>query len=239
MWFAYFDESKEDNRLFVYSALIVNSEQWNETFEDVKKFRRALRMRHGIYINKELHAWKFAGGKGKISDRVLNKEARSQIFKEVLEFVANSGNFKLISSINSNEFFAFERIINRINRTAEAQGQQVLLFSDEGQEAVFTKRIRRMRIFNHIPSNRGAWNESGQPTRNIPTRQIIEDPLFKKSHMSYFIQLVDFCAYALLRMERPIESRTKYGYEKMYLALRPCIIQAVNNRCTKGLAIIR
>lgn len=238
MWFAYFDESKEDNKIFVYSALLVDGKLWNESFEAVKAMRRQLRLDHGIYLGKELHAWKFAAGKGRISDRVLSKSARAAIFAHILKFIASSGHFQIVSSINTNEFYAFERIINRINRTAEARGKQVLLFSDEGQEIVFTKRIRRMRVFNHIPSNQGTWS-AGAATKNIPISRIIEDPMFKKSHLSYFIQLVDFCAYALLRMERPIPSRSIWGYDKMYEILQPCVIQAVNPRCPKGLAIIR
>jgi hypothetical protein len=239
MWFPYFDESKEDNRFFVYSALIVEAERWNEAFEAVKAFRRDLRVRHGIYIGKELHAWKFAAGKGQIADRPVSKQQRAEIFKEILTFIASCGHFKLISGVNESEFYAFDRIVNRLNRTAEAQRQQTLMFSDEGQEVVFTSRIRRMRVFNHIPSNRGVWEGLGSSTRNIPIRWIIEDPIFKKSHMSYFIQLVDFCAYALLHSERSIASRTILGYNTMYPILRPCIVQAVNTCCPQGLAIIR
>jgi hypothetical protein len=36
MWLAYFDESKENNQFFVYSALLINAEQWNEAFAAVK-----------------------------------------------------------------------------------------------------------------------------------------------------------------------------------------------------------
>jgi hypothetical protein len=35
MWLASFDESKENNQFFVYSALLINAEQWNEAFEAV------------------------------------------------------------------------------------------------------------------------------------------------------------------------------------------------------------
>ena len=36
--------------------------------------------------------------------------------------------------------------------------------------------------------------------------RIIEDPLFKTSKSSYFIQLADFLAFSLLRHEKPIAS---------------------------------
>ena len=42
--------------------------------------------------------------------------------------------------------------------------------------------------------------------------QIYEDPVFRKSHRSFFIQLADFCAYALLRSERQLPSKTDYEF---------------------------
>src|SRR5215510_8856836 len=101
----------------------------------------------------------------------------------------------------------FDRIINRINRTAEAYGQYTILICDEGQEVQFTRRLRKMRVHNPIPSDRGVWEDTGAVTKNIPVSRILEDPFFKDSSTSYFVQLVDFCAYALLRMEKPIPSR--------------------------------
>lgn len=93
MWFAYFDESKEDNRHYVYSSLIVDSDKWNETFEAVKDMRRLLRTKYGIFIGKELHAWKFAAGKGQIADHPISKIQRAEIFRVVLDFIALSGHF--------------------------------------------------------------------------------------------------------------------------------------------------
>jgi Protein of unknown function (DUF3800) len=69
-----------------------------------------------------------------------------------------------------------------------------------------------MGVFNPIPSMLGGWPE-GTATRNIPTQFILEDPVFKVSQRSYFIQLADFCAYALLRKERPVATKTKCGLD--------------------------
>lgn len=238
MWFVYFDESKENNSFCVYSALIVDTAHWNDAFGAVKELRRQLKRDYGIYIGKELHAWKFAAGKGRISDRVINKRDRAIIFRNILRFIATSGYFRIISSVNTNEFYAFDRIMNRINRAAEADEKHALMIFDEGQEAQFTKRIRRMRVHNHIPSRLGAWGD-GEATRNITVDRIIEDPVFKQSHNSYFIQLVDFCAYALLRMERPIASRSSLGYDDMYEELRPAVNLLANRRDHRNLGIIR
>jgi hypothetical protein len=239
MWFAYLDESKDSNKFYVYSALIVESDTWNSTFRALKAFRQGLRKSHGIYIKQELHAWKFASGKGQIADKPINKADRAKIFQEVMNFVADPKLFKIISSVNTNEFYAFDRFINRINRTAEANETNVILICDEGQEAEFTRRLRKMRVHNLIPSNQGTWDSTGAATKNITTDYIIEDPFFKDSRSSYFIQLVDFCAYALLRSEKPIDSRTALGYDKMYDILKPITMSVNNAKDPRKLGIIR
>ncbi|MGD9658327.1 MAG: DUF3800 domain-containing protein [Methylocystis sp.] len=239
MWVVYLDESKEDNSFFVYTALITGSSVWNEAFKEIKRFRAHLKNEHGIYKNKELHAWKFAAGKGAISSMVLSKQQRSEIFSETLSFIAaNQRYFRVISSVNRNEADAFDRLVNRINRTARRFNKHVMFICDEGQQIAFTRRIRKMRIHNPISSKYSAW-EDGKRTKNITIDNIIEDPFFKNSEESYFIQLADFCAYALLRMERPIASRTALGYDKKYQLLSPILILACNQRDPRKLGIIR
>ena len=60
-----------------------------------------------------------------------------------------------------------------------------------------------------------------QTLKNGTIDRILEDPFFKQSDRSYFIQLSDFCAYALLRQERPIASKTKYGLDQAFNLLEP------------------
>ena len=74
-----------------------------------------------------------------------------------------------------------------------------ILICDEGKDAIYTRLVRRL-----------------QTSENSAIDRILEDPFFKQSDQSYFIQLSDFCAYALLRQERPIESKTKYGLDQAF-----------------------
>lgn len=238
MRFAYLDESKDENRFFVYSTVLVDGETWGIAFEKVKEFRRKLRQDHGIYIAEELHAWKFAAGKGQVSDRVLDKARRAAIFREVLTFIAESGEFNVISSCNRVEQYAFERLMNRLNNAAKEHNERLLLICDQGEEREITRRMRRLRVHNPIPSRMGQWAD-GAATKNIPLNHFVEDPVFKDSKASYFIQLADFCAYALMRMERPIESRTVLGYDTAYELLRPCCYPKTFPRDPRGMGIIR
>jgi len=80
----------------------------------------------------------------------------------------------------------------------------------------------------------GAWPD-GKEYKNIPITNIIEDPVFRQSHRSYFIQLVDFCAYALLQKERPTESRKKFGLDFAWTELVEILVFEANKKDDCGI----
>lgn len=93
---------------------------------------------------------------------------------------------------------------------------RAFIIADEGHEREITTALRKMHVFNPIPSRYGAW-PTGTRTQNIPTVRIIEDPVFKHSHRSYLLQLADFVAFALLKREvTPTNLVKKYGINEMF-----------------------
>jgi hypothetical protein len=54
MWFAYMDESKENNQFFVYSALVMNGDKWNEAFSVMRYSadNRKMRVYNPIWSNR-------------------------------------------------------------------------------------------------------------------------------------------------------------------------------------------
>lgn len=159
MWFAYIDESNDPGKFYAYTALITTGDRWLSTFQKVKSFREQLRREHGVYMKYELHAWKFVPGRGRPSNRVILKPERAEIFRKTLRFVAECRSFVVVSSCSTNPRYALERLVTRLNNTASRRGEQVLLFFDEGEEATITKLLRKLRVWNPIPSNRGTWGD--------------------------------------------------------------------------------
>ena len=92
-----------------------------------------------------------------------------------------------------------------------------------------------MGIYNPIPSQYGLWEDTGTVTKNIPIGRIIEDPFFKESGQSYLIQMVDFCAYALLRRERPVPSKTEYRLHEAFDALGPILVREATGKDAEGI----
>jgi hypothetical protein len=58
-----------------------------------------------------------------------------------------------------------------------------------------------MTVVNYIPSQFGGW-PGGAASKNITITRIIEDPVFKDSAASYFLQMCDFAAFTLLKRDR-------------------------------------
>lgn len=91
-----------------------------------------------------------------------------------------------------------------------------LIFADQGREREITRSLRKMSVFNPIPSRMGDWGD-GAKTKNIPVQRVIEDPVFKKSHQSYLLQLADVVAYSLLKREvAPTPHVKRYDIHKMF-----------------------
>lgn len=114
---------------------------------------------------------------------------------------------------------------------------QALIIADEGRDIEITRVLRKMNVHNPIPSAFGRWPEG--TVRNTPTEKIIEDPIFRQSHMSYLLQLVDCVAFALLKKEvPPTPNIKKYGIHKMFDAVLPSVCIKAASR-SDPLGIVR
>lgn len=231
MHIVYLDESG-DPSAGILTALVVPVQTWQENFEIMKKFRKDLKKTDGINLHAEFHAWKFVSGRGRLGDRIVTKYRRSVLFRETCLLLKKMAGVRLFNAIFpiGEEERAFEWLINRIQRTMEVWDSHCIIVSDEGKEVAYTRIARRMHVFNLIPS--GIYAGS---SRNIVIDRIIEDPFFKKSERSYFIQLVDFCAYALLRHEIQIPSKNKYGLHEVFRDLDSVLMKEASKKDPFGI----
>lgn len=233
------DDSAEAGHAYIFSAIAVPTSSWNEVFGVLRSWRAHLRDVHGIPVRQELHATQFLSGRGSLgANGVISRHKRAQIFHksfQVLEYLHRHGVRVFNVCHVGDQDRAFERLLNRINRTMQSWDSYAHLICDEGKEAQYTKLVRRMRVFNPIPSRYGVWLDTGQNSRNITLDRIIEDPQFKDSKTSYYIQMADFVAYGLLRREFPTPRIRKYGNHKSFDQLDTCLTKVCNRRDPKGI----
>jgi len=231
------DDSGEDN-VRAFSLLTVPVNEWKTCFSAIKDYRRALRASDGIFMKKELHATKFLSGHGYFSDRIISLPRRCEIFRDCLTNITRLPGVRLFNAIGNraNELRLFERLLNRLNRAMREWDSHAVCVSDEGKD--YTSLARQMAVFNPIPSMYGGWGREGL-TRNIVVDRLIDDLFYRRSHQSYFIQVVDLCAYALLRSEKHLASKNAMNIHTAFDLLAPiCQIQCFRND-PRHLGIIR
>jgi hypothetical protein len=229
MHLVYIDDSGDPN-VYGFSALAVPVQQFRPILLKIKEFRRDLRGSDRIFINREFHAVDFVAGRGRIADRIVTKGRRCEIFREVITLTTKLPGVRLFNAFGprDNKLRLLERLINRINRTMEQWKSLAVLFFDEGEERAYTKLVRKMGVYNQIRSAYGTWQD-GNLYKNMPIEHVIEDPAFRRSKQSYFIQMADFCGYALLQQERPTANpkRMRYALHQVFKTLSPiCVREA-------------
>ena len=150
--------------------------------------------------NVQLDAW----------DRLTNRIERTMLALEEQELPLRRDLVALVEG--DMDSTAFQKLEPRLTHYRP----RAMIFADEGRELEITKALRKMGAFNPIPSRLGTWEDGGR-TRNIPVERVIEDPVFKRSHQSYFIQLADCAAFALLKREVNLTPHVrKYRIHKLF-----------------------
>lgn len=236
MYLIYIDESY-DKTHFAYSAIFINAFAWNQYFASLLNWRMEWFKRYGIPLDYELHATKFVGGRGghpANSDKLF----RANLFHEAIGIIENIPGVHVMNAITDNKknhLKLFEYMLNRINRTLNAKSAFGVLICDEGNENKLTAIVRKMKKENHVPYN--VLGSIGG-TRNIPLDRIIEDPLFKTSKSSYFIQLSDFLAFSLLRNEKPL-ANTQVNVRSAFDQLDQVLVKVANRYDRREKGIIR
>lgn len=137
----------------------------------------------------ELDAW----------DRLFNRLQRTAVERNRLERLARGlflGTLKTIAP---------KPLYKKVEERAVPYGAHVVIIADEGRQREIAKMRRKMSVINYIPSQQGNWG-GGKRTKNIPLDNFVEDALFRDSSESYFIQLADCAAFALLKRETPNKS---------------------------------
>lgn len=239
-YLAYIDDSR-DEKSACFSAIVIPTLSWPRLHDEVIEFRRSLKRTDGINITKELHATDFVAGRGDLG-AVVSKWRRSRIFDEAMDFLATRRDLRILNVCvpRAKEELGFERLITRLNTHMEKKSglrptpdpeAQIIVIVDQGKD--YTGLVRRMRRYNVIPSRFG-----GQAT-NRPITRVIEDLVFRDSARSSLIQLADFCAFALLRSENQIASRTKYGLHLSFERLKPVLETLAFGKDPRRLGIIR
>jgi hypothetical protein len=208
MHLAYVDESGSvgvgSSLTFTLACVLVDATRWPDVFDEILDYRRFLKSTFGVPVRAEIKANHLLRNGGAFRPLGLSEGARFRIYRglmrlqqklELLAFaiVIRKDVMATRGITDSPRDIAWEYLLQRLERFTTLGGTHIWLSHDEGEGQLVRKLARKARRAG------SAGSAFGTGSLKRPARLILDDPVPRKSHESYFIQLADLDAYAAFR----------------------------------------
>lgn len=211
---AYVDESgntgdpvKGGSLTYCLGCILIDADEWPSAFDNLLDFRRRLRSRFKLPMRAELKANYLIRNSGDIREIGLTPGERHLIYRAHMRILRSlpSRAFTIVLSKGRHpsaapgEIFnmTWEALLQRLARTSSTEHATFAVVHDEGENHAVRRWVRRARRYLT------AGSAFGSGTLHNPAPLIVDDPVPRQSHQSYFIQLADLVAYAGFRAVVP------------------------------------
>lgn len=241
MYLMYVDESgdtgvsKGSSKYFILSALVLHELRWYDFLDSCIEFRRKMKEATSFKLREEIHAQVMVNGRSS-QFHGIERNQRLMILRNTIDWIASQDAVGVLTVIVEKDQFTdpktiFERgwatLLQRFENTMKAHNfpgptnadERGMVIADNTSGEDLRNLQRKMRRYNPIPSKYGSYS------RNIPVKLIIEDPVFRDSRHSYFVQMVDVIAYFASQYLKPNKTVKKQGATKYFERLDPVLVK--------------
>lgn len=248
----YVDESGDiglsgsPTRYFVLTGLVVHELRWQNYLDQLIAFRQRLRLTFGFRLREELHAAALLTRPGELVR--IQKNDRLTIIRAYANELATMTDANLINVVVDKQrkpldypvfetawtalLQRFENTLSRRNFAGPANAdERGIVLPDHTDDKKLSDLLRKMRRYNPIP-NQAAY---GPGYRNLRMASIIEDPMFRDSAHSYFIQTADLAAFLLYQHLDPNTYMRKKGARNYFHRLDPILCRVASPRDPHGI----
>lgn len=252
MYLMYVDESGDcglvnsPTRYFVLTGLVVHELRWQSYLDQLIGFRQRIKQRFGLRLREELHASAMVNHPGPLVR--IKRNDRLVIVRAFADELATMTDLNLINVVvdksgkpGSYDVFgmAWKALIQRFENTLSHHNfsgpvnpdECGMLFPDHTDDKKLTRLLRQMRRYNPVP-NQAVF---GLGYRNLALSKIVEDPNFRESDHSYFIQATDLAAFLLYQSLEPSSYMRKKGGHNYFQRLAPILCKAASSKDRQGI----
>jgi hypothetical protein len=232
MYLMYVDETgdcgiaKSPGRYFVLTGVVIHELRWETYLTQIVGFRRRMREQFGLHLREEIHAGHMLSSPGPLAR--IPKHDRLTIIRLFADELATMSDMNLINVVVDKlgkrpdyDVFAvawqaliqrFENTISRRNFPGPRnQDDRGMIFPDQTDTKKLMQLLRRMRRYNPVPNQ----SYFGSGYRNLTLNSVMEDPNFRQSDHSYFVQAADTASFLLYQAHSPnayMKKRAGHGY---------------------------
>jgi hypothetical protein len=233
---------------FILSGLVIHESQWITNLEQLISFRQRMRSAFGLLMREEIHAAHFISRPGSLS-RIARND-RLSILRHFADELASMTDINIINVVvskynkphdynifNSGWMALIQGFSNTISSrnfpgSKNSYDDNGMIIPDNTDVKKLTQLLRRMRRYNPIPNMQSMF---GTGYRNLTVRNLIEDPYFKRSDDSYFIQAADLAAYLLYQHITPNKYMQLKGGHRHFDGLEPILCRQASHSDPRGI----
>lgn len=240
MYLMYVDESGDcglsnsPTRYFILTGLVIHELRWQIYLNQIISFRQRMRERFGLRLREEIHAAAFINNPGELVR--IKRNDRLTILRTFADELAGMIDQNLINVVVDKQgkpagydvfemswkalIQRFENTLSRRNFPGPANSdERGMIFADHTDDKKLITLVRKMRRYNPVPNQQGF----GSGYRNLTLTSIIEDPTFRQSDHSYFIQAADLAAFLLYQRIAPNSYMRKKSGQNYFQRLDPIL----------------
>ena len=229
MYFCYVDESGDcgmydpakpketGSAFFILVGVIVASNKWRISLDTLKAFRKKIAREGFLPYDVEFHCAEMIDPRKVKAFTSISIPERWKLMEEYAETIGQNTAFSILTVVidkTKSKLKPEEYLTSSITKLYQAfdeflKGKETngILFFDRANENTITTHVRKL-------LGTGA---SGDKNTDVRIGWVIEDPIFRVSSDSMFIQSADLAAYTLKEKEFPQTSRKKYNADRIFL----------------------
>jgi len=239
MYFCYVDESgdcgkydsqnekKSGSKYFIITGIIVAANRWRISLETFKAFRKKIAREAYLPYHVEFHCAELIDPHKVKEYTQINVPDRWKLVSEYADVIGQNGALSIISVIIDKTKTALEPSeYLTTSITALYKSFDEFLKTKELNGILFFDRANEKHINTHVRKLLGT-GASGEIVPDVRIGWVIEDPIFRVSTDSMFIQSADVVAYTLKEMAFPQGSRKKFHADRIFT-------NKLSNRCFKS-----
>lgn len=227
MYFCYVDESGDagayeagkqntGSPYFILVGLVIHNNRWKVALDTLKGFRKEIARQAYLPYDIEFHCAELIDPRKIKEYTQISIPDRWRLINRYATTIGQHTAFKIMGVVIDK---------SKSNLTPEQYGTEAItklyqafdefLRSEQTNGLVFIDRTNEKHINTHVRKLLGT-GASGETIPDARIGWVIEDPIFRASKDSMFIQSTDVVAYTLKEMEFPQASRKKFNADRIF-----------------------
>jgi hypothetical protein len=216
MLLAYVDESGNSGdplrgatATYTLGCLLMDADAWPDAFDRFVDFRRRLGRQFGIRMRDEVKANYLLHDKGDLRALALSRGQRREIYERHMRLAEHlpAQAFAIVIVKARHRADGPDGIVRRswtylaqrLEHACRENSDTLMIIHDEGENDEVRRVLRRARRVMWA----GSVHDHDPRYLRLPRLRLVDDPVPRKSHHSYFTQMADLVAYAGYRHAIP------------------------------------